>query len=188
MPSPSALVTGGAGFIGSELVHRLVAEGWRVRVLDNLATGRREHLVGLPAGQLSFIEGDVRTAALVAEMCREVRTVFHLACLGVRHSLHAPAETHEVNATGSLIVAKAAMEARVARFVHVSSSEVYGSAETAPMDERHPCRPTTVYGASKLAGEAYARAFHETYGLPAVIVRPFNAYGPCCPQGARSTP
>ena len=113
---PEILVTGGAGFIGSELVAQLAAV--------------------MPRGG----------------------TVFHLACLGVRHSLRAPRENHEVNATGTLAVLDAARAAGVARFVHVSSSEIYGPARTAPMAEEHPAFPPTVYGASKLAGESYARS------------------------------
>jgi UDP-glucose 4-epimerase len=89
-------------------------------------------------------------------------------------------ENHEVNATGTLKLIAAARDAGVLRFVYVSSSEVYGTAQTVPMTEDHPTRPATVYGASKLAGEAYARAFHATYGYPTVVVRPFNAYGPRC--------
>lgn len=174
--SDSILVTGGAGFIGSELVRELAAEGHNVLVLDNLATGRWGNLDGIRA---ECIEGDVRDRAL-AGLLKNVSTVYHLACLGVRHSLHAPVETHEVNAGGTLVLLEAARRAGVERFVHVSSSEVYGPAQSAPMTEQHPVLPTTVYGASKLAGEAYARAYHRTYGFPAVIVRPFNSFGPRC--------
>lgn len=173
----AVLVTGGAGFIGSELVRQLAAVGHEVTVLDNLATGRWENLDGVAAER---VEGDVRDAALAARLLQRVETVYHLACLGVRHSLHAPVETHEVDAGATLIWIQAALRAGVKRFVHVSSSEVYGPAQTAPMTEQHPLFPTTVYGASKLAGEAYARAFHRTYGFPAVIVRPFNSFGPRC--------
>ena len=176
----TVLVTGGAGFIGSELVTQLAAAGHHVLVLDNLVHGRRANLAHLPHGQVNLIEGDVRDDDLVHRLSREAHSVFHLACLGVRHSLHAPRENHEVNAGGTLTVLRAAQAAGVSRFVHVSSSEVYGTAERVPMDESHPCRPTTVYGASKLAGEAYARAFQRTYGLAVSVVRPFNAYGPRC--------
>jgi len=180
MSEAPVLVTGGAGFIGSELVRQLVDAGRRVTVLDNLVTGKRANLEGLVQDRVRLVEGDVRDRAALDAAMRGISLVFHLACLGVRHSLHAPLETHEVNAGGTLNALVAARAAQVARFVYVSSSEVYGTAERAPMDERHPTSPTTVYGASKLAGELYAQAFRRTHGFPAVIVRPFNAYGPRC--------
>jgi UDP-glucose 4-epimerase len=174
----SVLVTGGAGFVGSELVAQLVNAGRHVLVLDNLATGRRENLAGLDPQSVEFIHGDIRDSALLADLLPRVHTVFHLACLGVRHSLRAPRENHDVNATGTLTLLEAARAAGVGRFVHVSTSEVYGPAQRAPMAEDHPLEPATVYGASKLAGEAYARAAFLTWGFPVVIVRPFNAFGP----------
>ena len=174
----AALVTGGAGFVGAELVEQLVAEGWHVTVLDDLSTGRRAHLADLPADRCRLVVGDVRERGLVARLVRDAPVVFHLACLGVRHSLAEPRENADVNAGGTLALLEAARAAGVTRIVHVSSSEVYGSAVREPMDEDHPTAPTTVYGAAKLAGEAYARAFHTSFGLPVAIVRPFNAYGP----------
>jgi UDP-glucose 4-epimerase len=171
------LVTGGAGFIGSHLVDAL--EGNRVCVLDDLSTGNAKNLVHLNRGaDLRLVRGDIRDRACLDELLRGVDVVFHLACRGVRHSIGNPVENHEVNAAGTLNVLQAAREARVARLVHVSSSEVYGTARYVPMDEDHPCFPETVYGAAKLAGECYARAYHQTYGLPTVIVRPFNNFGP----------
>jgi UDP-glucose 4-epimerase len=107
-----------------------------------------------------------------------VRVVYHLACLGVRHSVHSPVENHEVNATATLHLLAACRAAAVPRFVYVSSSEVYGTARWAPMTEDHPTYPCTVYGASKLAGECYTRAYYRTYGYPTVVIRPFNTYGP----------
>src|SRR5205807_83065 len=104
----------------------------------------------------------------------------HLACLGVRHSIHSPLENHEVNATASQHLLEEAKKADVRRFVYVSSSEVYGTARWVPMTEEHPTFPMTVYGASKLASECYTRAFYETYGYPTVVIRPFNSYGPRC--------
>lgn len=171
------LVTGGAGFIGSHLVDGL--SDCRVRVLDDFTAGRRSNLAAAAARDgLEILEGDVRDAEAVRRAMQGVDVVFHLACRGVRHSIGNPRENHEVNATGTLTVLQEAHRAGVMRFVHVSSSEVYGTALSVPMDEEHPCRPETVYGASKLAGEAYARAYQRTYGLPAVIVRPFNNFGP----------
>jgi UDP-glucose 4-epimerase len=104
--------------------------------------------------------------------------IYHLACLGVRHSIHSPQENHDVNATATLGLLAAARAAGIGRFVYVSTSEVYGTARTVPMTEQHPTLPLTVYGASKLAGECYTRAYFSTYGFPTVVVRPFNAFGP----------
>jgi UDP-glucose 4-epimerase len=169
------VVTGGAGFIGSELVRQLAAAGHRVIALDNLVNGRAENLDGV---ECRLERGDIRDGYLVARCLSGVDIVYHLACLGVRHSIHSPAENHEVNATATLALLAAARQARVGRFVYVSSSEVYGTARTVPMTEAHPAFPMTVYGAAKLAGECYARAYQRTYGFPTVVLRPFNAYGP----------
>lgn len=173
------LVTGGAGFIGSHLVDVLLNRGCRVRVLDNLATGRLDNLaMPLRQGAIDFRRGDLTDRETVTAALRDVEIVFHLACRGVRHSLGQPLESHAVNAGGTLLLLEASLRAGVHRFIHVSSSEVYGTARKVPMDEEHPCVPETVYGAAKLAGEAYARAYHQTYGLPTVVVRPFNNFGP----------
>lgn len=172
------LVTGGAGFIGSELVRQLIAGGSHVTVVDNLANGRRENLLGLPEEGLRLETADIRDLPRMRELLSGMDIVYHLACLGVRHSIHSPVENHEVNATATLHLLQASQDAHVDRFVHVSSSEVYGTAISVPMAEDHPTFPMTVYGGAKLAGEAYARAFYRTYGYPTVVVRPFNTYGP----------
>jgi len=176
----NVLVTGGAGFIGSELVRQLAAKGSDVTVVDNLVNGRRENLIDLPQESVRLEAEDIRNTARMRVLMKDVQIVFHLACLGVRHSIHSPRENHEVNATATLDLLWAARKAGVKRFVCVSSSEVYGTARSVPMTEDHPTFPMTVYGAGKLAGECYARAYHLTYGYPTVVVRPFNAYGPRC--------
>lgn len=173
----AVLVTGGAGFIGSHLVDALM--GCQIRILDDFSTGRPENLSQQQrTTAIQVMRGDVRSKSDVAAAMQGVDVVFHLACRGVRHSIGHPEDNHEVNATGTLVVLAAARREGVKRFVHVSSSEVYGTARYVPMDENHACFPETVYGAAKLAGECYARAYHQTYGLPTVVVRPFNNFGP----------
>lgn len=175
----TVVVTGGAGFIGSELVRHLALARARVIVLDNLVNGKRENLEGID-GDVELRVVDIRDEARVRGALRGAAFLFHLACLGVRHSIHAPLENHAVNATATLQLLDVARSAGISRLVHVSSSEVYGTALRSPMTEEHPTFPSTVYGAAKLAGECYARAFHRTYGFPTVVVRPFNAFGPRC--------
>jgi len=175
----SILVTGGAGFIGSHLVEHLAAAGHAVRVLDNFRNGRLENLDPARAlGRVEVIHGDITDRDTCVAACRGVDTIYHLACLGVRHSLHNPVENHQVNALGTLYILEAARARGVARFLYMSTSEVYGRAEGFPIRESTSTYPLTVYGASKLAGEHYARAYHECWGLSTVCVRPFNNYGP----------
>jgi UDP-glucose 4-epimerase len=172
------LVTGGAGFIGSELVRQLSESGAIVTVVDNLVNGKRENIAGLSG--VTLHEVDIRDRAAMQELMQGVEILFHLAALGVRHSIHSPEENHEVNANGALGLLIDARAANVGRFVCVSTSEIYGTGYKVPMDEEHPPFVTTVYGGAKLAGESYARAFYATYGYPTVVIRPFNTYGPHC--------
>jgi len=169
------LVTGGAGFIGSALCRTLAASVDQVVVLDDLSSGRAENLEGV---DVTFHHGSVLDETLVDRLVSMVDVVFHLACKGVRHSIHDPRGNHEVNASGTLILLEASRRSGVRRFVYTSTSEVYGTALQTPMPESHPTYPHTVYGGAKLAGEAYTRAYHRVYGLETVVVRPFNAYGP----------
>lgn len=175
------LVTGGAGFIGSHLVDRLLDHTGvaQVRVLDSMVNGSEKNLEDWRDDPRLIVQlGDIRDETVLAAALADSDVVFHLACLGVRHSLHDPAENHSVNAGGTLALLQMARSRGISCFIHVSSSEVFGTAQFVPMDEQHPTWPETVYGGSKLAGEAYARAFHNTYGLPVIVARPFNTYGP----------
>jgi UDP-glucose 4-epimerase len=173
-----AIVTGGAGFIGNEVTRQLLARGARVSVIDNFVNGRPENLADLDPARLNVARIDVRDLDRVAPLFRDAHLVLHLACLGVRHSLHAPLENHDVNATATLRLLELARTSGVRRFLYVSTSEVYGTARAAPMTEDHPTFPLTVYGASKLAGERYTDAYWRTWKYPTSIVRPFNAFGP----------
>lgn len=168
------LVTGGAGFIGSNLCEALLSQGARVRALDDLSVGREENL----APGVELVRGSILDPDALTEAVSGVEVVFHLAVACLRVCFERPEHVHEVNATGTLRLLEACRPLGLQRFLYCSSSEVYGTAETVPMNEDHPLRPTTVYGASKLAGELYADAYRQTYGLPVTIVRPFNTYGP----------
>jgi UDP-glucose 4-epimerase len=173
------LLTGGAGFIGSHLVDELIKKGCSVRVLDNLVNGKLDNISHHYCNEnFEFMRGNITDPFDVERAMKGIDIVFHLACLGVRHSITHPFENHRVNAEGSLLILDAAYRAKVSRFLYCSSSEVYGTAEYVPMPESHSTYPCTVYGSSKLAGEAYARAYYRTYGMPIVILRPFNTYGP----------
>lgn len=174
------LVTGGAGFIGSHLVDRLIADGEQVTVLDDLSTGTRDNLQEADAtGKLRIVEGSILDDGAIDTALDGCDRIYHLAVQCVRRSLSHPRENHDINATGTLNVLEAARSRNIARFIYCSSSEVYGNSSAGLLHEdTTPCRPVTVYGAAKLAGELYAEAYGQTYGVPVVIVRPFNAYGP----------
>jgi len=172
------VVTGSAGFIGSHVVDVLVERGADVVAIDDLSAGDRANLAEAERLGARFVECDVRDRERIERELQGARVVVHMACDNLRASLGNPERSHDVNGTGSLVTALASVEAGVERFVYVSSSEAYGSAVYEPMDESHPLRPTTVYGAAKAAGELYAQSCMRAYGLPVSVVRPFNSYGP----------
>jgi UDP-glucose 4-epimerase len=172
------LVTGGAGFIASHFVD-LVCPDNKVRILDDFSNGEKENLKdALKSHNVQIVEGDIRNADTVKKSMRNIDVVFHFAAKGVRESINNPMPVHEVNALGALNLYMAAFEKKVERFIHISSSEIYGTAEYVPMDEKHPLNPETVYGASKLVGEFYGRAYNRTHQMPVTVIRPFNTYGP----------
>jgi nucleoside-diphosphate-sugar epimerase len=179
------LVTGGAGFIGSNLVEALLRRGEAVVVLDDFSTGRRANLDqalrARPAGapDPEILEGDLRDEALLRRAVRGVTHVLHQAALpSVQRSVEEPLLSHEVNATGTLRLLLAARDAGVARFVYASSSSVYGDTPDLPKREDMPAAPMSPYAASKLAGEHYCRMFTALYGLETVSLRYFNIFGP----------
>ncbi|MDI7268700.1 MAG: NAD-dependent epimerase/dehydratase family protein [Myxococcota bacterium] len=172
------LVTGGAGFIGSHLVERLVQDGAKVRVLDDLSTGREANLA--PFGDaVELLRGDVRDRNAVASAARGVRSVFHLAALvSVERSVRDPALAEDVNAIGTIRVLEAAREAGARRVVFASSAAVYGDSEVVPKREEMPADPVSPYAVSKEAAERYVRFFATHLGLPGVSLRFFNVFGP----------
>jgi nucleoside-diphosphate-sugar epimerase len=172
------LVTGGSGFIGSNLVRTLVENGRPVRVLDNFSTGRPENLAGVEA-DIDLIEGDIRDVPTVEQAVRGVKYVFHLAALpSVIRSVQDPGPTHDVNVTGTLNILLAARDNGVERLAFSSSSSVYGDTPTLPKEESMVPMPLSPYAVSKLAGEHYCRVFHRLYGLQTYALRYFNVFGP----------
>ena len=174
----SVLVTGGAGFIGSNLVAALVADGSSVRVLDDLSTGSMANL-GEVSEDVEVMVGDVRAPDQVRRALDGSEVVYHLAALPrVARSVADPFGTHLVNVNGTLNILVAARDAGVRRVVFASSSSVYGDTPTLPKHEDMAPRPQSPYAASKVAGEGYCRAFSNVFGMQAVSLRFFNVFGP----------
>ena len=174
------LVTGGAGFIGSHIVDRLLDEELKVRVLDNLSTGEKKNLAQHKNKKsFQFIEGDIRNFDLVKKAVEGVDAVIHEAALvSVTRSIENPLLSNEINVTGTVNLLKACTDAHVKRFVLASSCAVYGDTKTLPNHENLAPKPLAPYAADKLAAENYAKVFHEVYGLETVSLRYFNVYGP----------
>jgi len=171
----TVLVTGGAGFIGSHLVRRLLAQGESVRVLDDLSTGRQENLAGCEA---MLIHRDIVTDDL-ADAVQGVTAIFHLAAVpSVPRSVRDPVRSHHAAATGTLRLLEAARQASVGTFINSSSSSVYGDIAAPPMRESMPTLPRSPYAVAKLAAEGYTRVFAGLYGMRTVSLRYFNVFGP----------
>lgn len=181
-----ALVTGGAGFIGSHICGRLLKEGYEVVCLDNFdpyyAPGLKRNNIKPFSGDKKFklVEGDIRDQGLVQEIVsRGVDYIFHYAAQpGVRASLENSHKPHEVNATGTLNILQACLNSNVKKIIYASSSSVYGKVNYLPFDENHPTTPVSPYGVSKLMAEHYCRVFSEIYGLQIISLRLFTVYGP----------
>jgi UDP-glucose 4-epimerase len=174
----SFLVTGGAGFIGSALVNRLVELGHPVRIVDNFSTGFRRNLENC-LDHIELIEGDLSELSVCKACVQGVEYVLHQAAIpSVQRSVDDPIRSNNANVTATLNMLVAARDAQVKRFVFASSSSVYGDTETLPKVEIMPENPLSPYALTKLAGEKYCAVFHRIYGLPAVSLRYFNVFGP----------
>lgn len=172
-----ALVTGGAGFIGSEVVRQLCNLGAKVMVFDNLSSGKIEYLSGL---DVDIIRGDVSDGESVNAALKDQELIFHLAALPfIPDCYEYPVDFFKVNTIGTLnIMWGAIRSSSVQKVVHISSSEVYGTAKYVPMDESHPMLPHSTYAVSKLAAERAVFSLHKEHNFPVVIIRPFNSFGP----------
>jgi nucleoside-diphosphate-sugar epimerase len=174
----TALVTGGAGFIGSHIASALTASGVRVRVLDDLSTGHRENIDEI-GGDIDFIQGSVADEELLARVLEGVEVVFHEAAIpSVPRSVEAPRQTHIASVDGTFSLLLAARDKKVRRVVYAASSSAYGDQPTLPKAEEMRPDPLSPYAVAKLVGEYYCRAFTRVYGLETVSLRYFNVFGP----------
>lgn len=172
------MVTGGAGFIGSNLVEKLVQEGFTVRILDNFSTGRKENIADF-LKEVELLEGDISDKKTAYQAVRGSKYIFHQAALGsVPRSIEDPVSTHKSNIDGTLNLLLAARDEGVKRVVVAGSSSVYGANPSLPKDETQFIEPLSPYAVTKACQEMYARAFYYSYGLETVTLRYFNVYGP----------
>jgi len=174
------LVTGGAGFIGSHIVDRLVNEGIKVRVIDDLSTGDKNNIIHhINNKMVQFTQADIRNFAKIKEAVKDVDAVIHQAALvSVTRSVEDPILSNDINVKGTINLLKASVDAKVKRLVMASSCAVYGDTETLPNHEKLPSKPLSPYAVDKVAVEKYGQVFNEVFGLEAVSLRYFNVYGP----------
>ena len=175
------LITGADGFIGSHLTETLLKEGYKVRALSYYNSFNHwGWLEDIPSqASLEVVNGDIRDAHFVKHIMKGVDTVFHLAALiAIPYSYHAPESYVDTNIKGTLNVCQAAKETGNIRVIITSTSEVYGTAQYVPIDEKHPRQPQSPYSATKIAADALAMSFYNAFSLPVTIARPFNTYGP----------
>ncbi len=178
------LITGGAGFIGSNIALTLVEQGDNVRVLDNLASGFRQNLKSVE-DKIEFIEGDITNFDTVTKAVKGMDYVLHQAALpSVPRSVKDPISSNEVNITGTLNLLQASKESGVKKFVMASSSSIYGESEELPKHEQMETLPLSPYAVTKLAGENYCKVFWELYRFPTVALRYFNIFGPSQDPGS----
>lgn len=179
--SKTALVTGGDGFIGSHLTELLVKEGYKVKALSQYNSfnywGWLEDVNC--RNEIEILSGDIRDPHYCKQITKDVDVVFHLAALiAIPYSYLAPDSYVDTNVKGTLNICQAALENGVSRLIHTSTSEVYGTAQYVPIDEKHPLQPQSPYSASKIGSDAIAMSFFNAFNLPLTIARPFNTYGP----------
>ncbi|MBP5314937.1 MAG: SDR family NAD(P)-dependent oxidoreductase [Muribaculaceae bacterium] len=180
MNAKKVLVTGADGFIGSHLTELLLAEGYEVRALSVYNSFNNwGWLEGISHERLEVVSGDVRDAAFCRHIARDCDVIFHLAALiAIPYSYVAPESYVDTNIKGTLNICQAALDCGVKRLIVTSTSEVYGTAQYVPIDEKHPRQPQSPYSATKIGADAIAKSFFNAFNLPVVIARPFNTYGP----------
>src|SRR3990167_4860977 len=177
MEPMKVLVTGGAGFIGSNLARALWRQGLQVVVIDNLLSGFKQNLSGMP--EIDFIEGDIRDKNLLDQKMEDVQTIYHLAAsVGNKRSIDNPILDADINVMGTLCVLEAARKHQVKKIVVTSSAGIFGELKTLPIKEDHPIEPRTPYASSKLYAEKISLAYADLYGIKTVCLRYFNVYGP----------
>ena len=178
LKNKEVLITGGCGFIGSEMVKQLSAIGANVTIIDNLSSGKKKYIEGFP--NVNLITADVLDNDAIKKAVKNKEYIINnVAMPFIPDSYYIPKKFFDVNVNATISLAlEAIKEKKVKRFIHISSSEIYGSARTVPMDENHITLPQSTYAVSKLAGERVVFTMHKEHNLPAIIIRPFNSFGP----------